>query len=222
MLGLKLNHVSKRGHRGVPGFATGSPCGVWGRGWTTFLHIGVFGFQKNNSWYVILVWWRGINSHFLLIYLLSECVSLSPTFCLLFFLSIFLLWNSVLYKVLCAIIFHRRSLDSLITMCSNKVALCLSCRHSHGYATTYRIVLGIITLPFLILNGDSANSSCNIRLNKKNGSGLCLRLMTYQLHSEWHIKPKPENKQRCNVNHTGFFNFSLKFVSKETIEQGWL
>ena len=29
MLGLKLNHVSKRGSRGIAGLANDTPCGAW-------------------------------------------------------------------------------------------------------------------------------------------------------------------------------------------------
>ena len=45
--------------RGVSGWATDSPCGVWGRGWTTcLLHDSpLFGSHFKMSWYVSLEWY---------------------------------------------------------------------------------------------------------------------------------------------------------------------
>ena len=75
--------------RGVPGFATGSPCGVWGRGWTTcHLYDG----PLSGLWFPkILVgmyfWYSGEDFIYDIFYLFL--VFILPKFCLLFFPSLY-------------------------------------------------------------------------------------------------------------------------------------
>ena len=77
--------------REVPGFAYGSPCGVWGRGWTT---CPLF-------WYFLSITCLSVFFHYP-----------SVAFCLssLYFYSEI----TFLFKVLCTTIFHKRSLDSFL------------------------------------------------------------------------------------------------------------
>ena len=67
-----------RAHRRVPGFATGSPCGAWGRGWNICVmydgQLSGLGFLKNNSWYVILVQWRGFYIYIYNLFLVLMCL----------------------------------------------------------------------------------------------------------------------------------------------------
>ena len=52
--GPHLHAILRIISRGVSGLATDSPCGVWGRGWTTCLLRLTF---QNESWYVSLEWY---------------------------------------------------------------------------------------------------------------------------------------------------------------------
>ena len=85
----KLTIISK----GVPGLATDSPCGVWGRGWTTCLlyddPLLGFRFWINVGGYA---WYSGEE---LCIDLLHyPCFYTLPKFFLAFSSQIILLWNS--------------------------------------------------------------------------------------------------------------------------------
>ena len=57
--GPHLHAILRIISRGVSGLATDSPCGVWGRGWTTcLLHDSpLFGSHFKMSWYVSLEWY---------------------------------------------------------------------------------------------------------------------------------------------------------------------
>ena len=92
--------------RGVSGLATDSPCGVWGRGWTTcLLHDSpLFGshFKMRVGMYV----WSDISYiyYFLPLFTVSR---MKP--------MIFLLCNNLfIYQVLCTLIYRRRSLYSFL------------------------------------------------------------------------------------------------------------
>ena len=91
--------------RGVSGFATDCPCGVWCRGLTTcLLHVGPpFGNRMlNNSWAVGLTWW--------IIYLISFCVL---TYAIIYVLIHQIIFRYYLlnffFKYSCTNIFHRLS-----------------------------------------------------------------------------------------------------------------
>ena len=73
--------------RGVTSFATGSHCGVWGRGWTTCLHL----------------------------FLVSLCFYISRVLPVIFLLYILLWQNFFLHKVLCTTIVHIRSLNYFLS-----------------------------------------------------------------------------------------------------------
>ena len=89
--------------RGVPSFATRSPCNVWDRVWTTSLLYGgpLSGFSfflKINSWYVI---YSGDNYFYdiFFLFLVLVCFTLPKFACYISSLYI-LLWNNFfLYKV---------------------------------------------------------------------------------------------------------------------------
>ena len=107
-------------NREVPGFATGSPCGVWDRGWKYHLpHVcwSTFGsfFLKNNSWYVI--WCSGEDyAHiFLNLFLVLVCFYITQVLPRIIPHSIFLLWNKFykLYQVLCPLLY---SIDVVSTL----------------------------------------------------------------------------------------------------------
>ena len=58
--GPHLHAILRIISRGVSGLATDSPCGVWGRGWTTCLLDDSPLFRltfQNESWYVSLEWY---------------------------------------------------------------------------------------------------------------------------------------------------------------------
>ena len=93
--------------RGVSGFATDYPCGVWCRGLTTcLLHVGPpFGNRiLNNSWAVDLTYWT-INQYFFVFWHMQLYMS---WYIRSFFGFTFL---NILYffKYSCTNIFHRRS-----------------------------------------------------------------------------------------------------------------
>ena len=93
--------------RGVSGFATDCPCGVWCRGLTTcLLHDGPpFGNRiLNNSWAVGLTYW--IMNHFFYFDICNYiCLDKSDHFFGFTFLNIL-----YFFKYSCTNIFHRRSL----------------------------------------------------------------------------------------------------------------
>ena len=92
--------------RGVSGLATDSPCGVWGRGWTTcLLHDSPF-FGSHFKMRVGMHVWSDISYiyYFLPRFTLS-CMKL----------VIFLLYNNLfIYQVLCTLIYRKRSLYSFL------------------------------------------------------------------------------------------------------------
>ena len=99
--------------RGVSGFVTDCPCGVWCRGLTTcLLHVGPpFGNRiLNNSWAVGLTWWI-MN----LIFLCFDIRLYMSWYIRSFFGFTFL---NILYfiKYSCINIFHRRSLYTFYSM----------------------------------------------------------------------------------------------------------
>ena len=87
-------------YRGVSGFATDCPCGVWCRGLTTcLLYVGpLFGYLLlNNSWAVGLTCWI-VNSHYFFLYFdIYNCICLYTSY---YFLAVSSILNT----------FHRRSL----------------------------------------------------------------------------------------------------------------
>ena len=86
---IKLMIISRR----VTGFATGSPCGVWGRELTTcLLYDGpLLGLCfQNDIWCVILVYWRG----FIFSSIPCLCLPITQVLAVIFFcIYIFLIWN---------------------------------------------------------------------------------------------------------------------------------
>ena len=93
--GPHLHAILRIISRGVSGLAIDSPCGVWGRGWTTCL--------LHESWSVSLEWY--------FIYLLF----LAPVHGFMHENSDFLLYNNLfIYQLLCTLIYRRRSLDSFL------------------------------------------------------------------------------------------------------------
>ena len=92
--------------KGVSGFATDCPCGVWCRGLTTcLLHVGPpFGNRiLNNSWAVGLTLW---------IMNLICCVLIYAIIYVLIHQIIFRFYLLYFFKYSCNNIFHRRSLNT--------------------------------------------------------------------------------------------------------------
>ena len=91
---------------GASGLVTDSPCGVWGRGWTTcLLHDSPF-FDSHFKMRVGMYVWGDITYiyYFLPLFTVS-CMTL----------VIFLLYNNLfIYQVLCSLIYRRRSLYSFL------------------------------------------------------------------------------------------------------------
>ena len=95
--------------RGVPGEATDSPRGVWGRGWTTcllFLIFKFFAFIHSLS-QIVLLW----NS----IFILNICAVIFNRHNLYFFLSnkLQMLWAVHTTSILCANCLYRRDVKLL-------------------------------------------------------------------------------------------------------------
>ena len=84
-------------YRGVSGFATDCPCGVWCRGLTTcLLYVGpLFGYLLlNNSWAVGLTCWI-VNSHYFFLYFdIYNCICLNTSY---YFLAVSSILNIVPY-----------------------------------------------------------------------------------------------------------------------------
>ena len=84
-------------YRGVSGFATDCPCGVWCRGLTTcLLYVGpLFGYLLlNNSWAVGLTYWI-VNSHYFFLYFdIYNCICLNTSY---YFLAVSSILNIVPY-----------------------------------------------------------------------------------------------------------------------------
>ena len=104
--GPHLHAILRIISRGVSGLATDSPCGVWGRGWTTCLLHDSPLFGSHFKMRVGLLVWSDISYiyHFLPLFTVS-CIK--P--------MMFLLCNNLfIYQVLCTLIYRRRSLLFLI------------------------------------------------------------------------------------------------------------
>ena len=94
--------------RGVSGFATDYPCGVWCHGLTTcLLHVGppVGNRILNNSWAVGLTWWIMNRIFCVLTYAIKYLFWYIRSFFGFTFLNIL-----YFFKYSCTNIFHRRSL----------------------------------------------------------------------------------------------------------------
>ena len=92
--------------RGVSGLATDSPCGVWGRGWTTCLLHDSPLFDSHFKIRVGMLVWSDISY----IYYFLPLFTVSCTKPV-----IFLLCNNLfIYQVLCTLIYRRRSLYSFL------------------------------------------------------------------------------------------------------------
>ena len=92
--------------RGVSGLATDSPCGVWGRGWTTCLLHDSPLFGSHFKMRVGMLVWSDISYiyYFLPLFTVSRT---KPV--------IFLLCNNLfIYQMLCTLIYRRRSLYSFL------------------------------------------------------------------------------------------------------------
>ena len=99
--------------RGVSGFATDCPCGVWCRGLTTcLLHVGPpFGNRfLNTSWAVGLTYWivyLFLYHHF---YILKYAIIYVLIHHIIFWLYLYFLNILYFFNCSCINIFHRRSL----------------------------------------------------------------------------------------------------------------
>ena len=117
--------------RGVSGFATDFPCGVWCRGLTTcLLHVGLpFGNRiLNNSWAVGLTYWI-MN----LIFLCFDICNYMSWYIRSFFGFTFL--NIYFFKYSCTNIFHRRSLYTFFS-CSTLHQQYVFLYHFYGIKST--------------------------------------------------------------------------------------
>ena len=97
--------------RGVSGFATDCPCGVWCRGLTTcLLYDGPLLSLMFLKWPLactFVVMKRNFQSIFAFVYVFVYYARFTYYFSSLYSC---LLWHNFLYKILCSTIFHRRSL----------------------------------------------------------------------------------------------------------------
>ena len=92
---------------GVSGLATDSPCGVWGRGWTTCLLHDSPLFDSHFKMRVGMLVWSDIS--YIYDFLPRFTISCMK-------LVIFLLYNNLfIYLVLCTLIYCRRSVYSFLT-----------------------------------------------------------------------------------------------------------
>ena len=108
--GPHLHAILRIISRGVSGLATDSPCGVWGRGWTTCLLHDSPLFGSHFKMRVGMKVWSDISY----IYNFLPRFSVS---CMK--LVIFLLYNNLfIYQVLCTLIYRRRSLYSFLSIIS--------------------------------------------------------------------------------------------------------
>ena len=150
--------------RGVSGLATDSPCGVWGRGWTTCLLHDSPLFASHFKMRVDMYVWSDISYiyNFLLRFTVS-CIKL----------VIFLLYNHIfIYQVLCTLIYRRRSLYSFLfvlpmtSRCAFQVRLRsrltgLIERYLYGGEFVIRWVdYQISILPPVLYDANDTTSSC--------------------------------------------------------------
>ena len=104
--GPHLHAILRIISRGVSGLVTDSPCGVWGRGWTTcLLHDSPF-FGSHFKMKVGLLVWNDISY----IYYYLPLFTVSCMKPVIFLLCI----NLFIYQVLCTFIYRRRSLYSFL------------------------------------------------------------------------------------------------------------
>ena len=111
--------------RGVSGFATDCPCGVWCRGLTTcLLHVGPpFGNRfLNNSWAVGVTWWIV----YLFFCILTYAIIYVLIHYIIFWLYLYFINNLYFFKYSCTNIFHRRSLYTFYQDCIN-IEYCSVC-----------------------------------------------------------------------------------------------
>ena len=106
--GPHLHAILRIISRGVSGLATDSPCGVWGRGWTTCLLHDSPLFGSHFKMRVGIQVWSDISYIYFLPLFTVSCMK--P--------MIFLLCNNLfIYQVLCTLIYRRRSLYSFLSNC---------------------------------------------------------------------------------------------------------
>ena len=111
--GPHLHAILRIISRGVSGLATDSPCGVWGRGWTTcHLHDSPL-FGSHFKMRVSMKVWSDISYiyYFLLLFTVS---CMRP-------MIILLCNNLFIYQVLCTLIYRRRSFYSFLLKLSDGV-----------------------------------------------------------------------------------------------------
>ena len=98
-----LHAILRINSRGVSGLATDSPCGVWGRGWTTcLLHYSpIFG----SHFKMRVGMWVWSDIYYFLPRLTVSCMKL---------VIVLLYDNLFIYQVLCTLICRRRSLYSFL------------------------------------------------------------------------------------------------------------
>ena len=97
---------TKDDQQGCSGLATDSPCGVWGRGWTTCLLPDSPLFAHISKWELVCKF--GVIFH---IFIISCLCSRFHVWNQWFFL---LCNNLFIYQVLCTLIYRRRSLYSFL------------------------------------------------------------------------------------------------------------